>query len=95
MKSLREHGEKYVSFFTNKTLFCTIDHMCYKFWVCDGSLVGEEMDDLYCEHEEADVKISFHINKVQNLSNVVVRAADTGILVVILGNMHHFPAINV
>ena len=50
----------------------------------------EEIDDLYCTHEEADTRIFFHLNQVSSSRNVVIRTADTDCLIIALGNKHMF-----
>ena len=48
-------------------------------------------NDLSCpEHEEADTKIIFHVARLQDDGNVLIRCSDTDVLIILLGNMEFF-----
>lgn len=51
-----------------------------------------EENDLKCLHEEADTRIIFHLYRSGNERNVLIRASDTDILIILLGNMHQLSA---
>ena len=57
-----------------------------------GLLSSEPVFELYGNHDEADTRIAFHIRHVsQNgFENIVVRANDTDILVILMANVQHF-----
>lgn len=48
-----------------------------------------------CDHEEADTRIVYHISKVPEHSNILIRASDTDILIILLGNIHRFPTMKI
>ena len=51
-----------------------------------------EDKQLCCHHEEADAKIPFYVGHLVALNNVVVRTADTDVLIIALKNMKKLPA---
>ena len=58
----------------------------------NGSVV-RELVQLQCKHEEADTRVIFHANNVLRENpetQVVVRANDTDILVLLMYHMSHF-----
>ena len=58
----------------------------------NGSVV-RELVQLQCKHEEADTRVIFHANNVLRENpetQVVVRANDTDILVLLVYHMSHF-----
>lgn len=76
----------------NKILYyVNSDDVCFNFVRAHGHIQREISDKLNCSHEEADSRITFHIAKMEANSNVVIRASDTDILIIILGNMHKLP----
>lgn len=75
----------------NKIIYVNSDDICFKFSCIDEQIQREVIDDLSSSHEEADTRIIFHMSKVEAYSNVVIRASDTDIIVIILGNMHKLP----
>lgn len=48
---------------------------------------SEEVD-YTCNHEEADTRIVFHAHKVTPGSRILIKASDTDVLIIILGNIH-------
>lgn len=94
--TLQNYGSNFYSCFNEKILYCSAENECYKFSAIEGEICCENVADLYCEHEEADVKIVFHLSKINSMSqNVVVRAIDTDIMIIILGNMYNFPNLKI
>lgn len=89
-------GSSYGDIILNKKFYITTDDKCYLFIISNGLIKCEEVLKLYCLQEEADTKITFHLNLIENQSsNVVIQAIDTDLLVIILGNMHNFEKLNV
>ena len=74
----------------SKTLFANHNDLCYKFYVQNGKVCCEEVQALYCSHEEADNRMFFHLTYVQAPSNVVIRTADTDCFVISLGCMKFY-----
>ena len=52
-----------------------------------GKITKREDVRLWCSHVEADSKILFYVGHLVAPKNVVVRIADTGILIIALANM--------
>lgn len=46
--------------------------------------------DLHCHHEEADTRMMYHLSKLESHSKIMIKAFDTDILVILLGNIHKF-----
>ena len=67
-----------------KTLFVS-NNDCYSFTVKDERMCKICERSLYSTHEEADLRMIFHLNSVTNLSNVVIQTSDTDVLVIALG----------
>ncbi|CAG9768495.1 unnamed protein product [Ceutorhynchus assimilis] len=76
-------------FIGNKIINLNFD-LCYRFEVINGEVVKTTDDQLICEgHEEADTKIVYHICKLDTGSRILIKANDTDILIIMLGNMKH------
>ena len=62
---------------------------CLHFFVEHGVVMHDTIDVLGCNHAEADTRISLHtkaIDDVENTNNIIIRASDTDIAVIML---HH------
>ncbi|CAG9763477.1 unnamed protein product [Ceutorhynchus assimilis] len=76
-------------FIGNKIINLNFD-LCYRFEVINGEVVKTTDDQLICEgYEEADTKIVYHICKLDTGSRILIKANDTDILIIMLGNMKH------
>lgn len=75
----------------DKILRVNCENICYMFYETDGHVNCEIDEVLNCSHHEADTRILFHISKLQENTNVVIRASDTDILIIAVGNMHKLP----
>lgn len=51
-------------------------------------MIRTEQTNYECNHEEADTRIMFHISKVLPTSNILVKAFDTDVLIILLDNIH-------
>ena len=60
----------------------------FSFENSNGVLISKEEYDLYSHQEEADYRILTHLKDISPQSNIVVRASDTDILIILLGNQH-------
>lgn len=69
----------------DKVLYVTDGNQCNKYFAENENAV-KEFADYYCEHEEADSRIIFHLSKT-DCSNVIIRTSNTYIAVITLGNM--------
>ncbi|CAG9771569.1 unnamed protein product [Ceutorhynchus assimilis] len=74
-----------------KIFFITVETQCYSYQSIEKHVVRTEEIDYECYHEEADTRIMLHISKVQPTSKILVKASDTDILIILLGNMHKVP----
>lgn len=72
----------------NKKIFLTVEHLCYSYQAQDNCIKKIEEVDYTCYHEEADTRIVFHAHKVTPGSRILIKASDTDVLVILLGNMH-------
>lgn len=79
----------------NKKVFITIQERCFLFVAVDGHMIKKEETDFTCHHEEVDTRIIFHISKLKVNSNIMIKASDTDILIILLGNIHKFPHLRI
>lgn len=64
---------------------------CYKYITQNGKTFRTNFSELDCDgHVEANTKVALTLHKLSGLQNVVVRCADTDILVIVLANMINF-----
>ena len=66
---------------------------CYHFWLSEGVLKREVEESLTSNHQEADTKMMIHA-KAADLAqgNIVIRASDTDIAVILLYHSAHLQA---
>ena len=74
-----------------KKLYVTDGNVCYLFEVSNGKMVRMILPHLYSRHEEADSKMIFHVASVEENSNVVIRTADTDVLIIAFGCISQIP----
>ena len=75
-----------------KKLYVTDGNVCYLCEVSNGKMVRMIQAHLYSIHEEANSKMIFHVTSIEENSNVVIRTADTDVLIialVVLAKYHH------
>lgn len=77
-----------VTIIGNKKIFLTVDHQCYSFQVQENFIKKTEETDYECHHEEADTRMIFHAHKIVAGSKILIKASDTDVLVILLGNIH-------
>ena len=59
-------------------------------------MICEEVERLYCTHEEADSRMFFHLSTVPSTSKVVIRTTYTDCLIIALGCKHLYnPALKI
>lgn len=93
VKFLSEHWEADLMslILKDKKVFITVEDKCFSFIANDKhdkKVLKTEEEQLSCLHEEADTRMIFHLSKCRSPCNVMVKASDTDVLVIILGNMH-------
>lgn len=68
---------------------------CYHFYVLDGQVIRESVEHMATNHEEADSLVCFHARCMETngeTGNIVVRASDTDIAVILLYHSPTFTA---
>ena len=66
-------------------------NVCYLFKVSSGKMARIIQPHLYSTHEEADSKMIFNLTSIEKNSNVVIRIADTDVLIIALGCISQIP----
>ena len=83
-------NEQYSGIISDKTLFVTSKERVVSLKNDERGFVVNTEYHLFSNHEEADYRLLLHISDVDEYANIVVRATDTDILVILLGNLHKF-----
>ena len=84
--------EKYVTILQIKKLRVNCEDACFLYRVEKGEMTKTEDTRLWCNKEEADTKMLFHVGQLVAPNNVVVRTADTDVLIIAPANMGKLPA---
>ena len=71
-------------FFNGKVLYANSQYTCYKFEPQDNKVLCTEQVN-YCNHEEADSRMFYHLSLIVTPSNVVMRTIDTDSLIIAMG----------
>ena len=79
----------------NKTVYANYNNFCYKYRAENGVTTSTEEDHFFSSHEEADIRMCFHLNHALQGSTVVVRTDDTNSLVIALGYKHFFNTLEI
>ncbi|CAH2109151.1 unnamed protein product [Euphydryas editha] len=72
----------------NKVVFITVGEECFSYRVEGDHVIKTKETNLSCQHEEADTRIMYHISKAPAETKVLVKANDTDVLIILLGNIH-------
>ena len=83
------HHKRHTDMIGNKKVYITSQEKCISFENINGNFVTNEEYQLYSKQEEADYRILTHLHDISPNSNIVVRANDTDILVILIGNQMH------
>lgn len=83
------------SFLHNKKVYITNKDQCFSYQIVNDSIIKTVEQDFACNHEEADTRIIYHLSKLENNSKVMIKASDTDILVIILGNIHKLASLEI
>ena len=78
-----------------KTVFVNCEDKCYSFKVDEGIVVRVLEEEYHCNHEEADTRMIFHLSKLPEKANVIIRTADTDVLAITLGSIHLLGDMNI
>ena len=86
------HNDEYAAILGNKELYCSVDNECKKFSTINGLIKVGNVPKLYGDHLEADTRVAFHAKHADeaNPGNIVIRANDTNIIVILLANAKKF-----
>ena len=82
------HNKRHTDMIGNKKVYITSQEKCVSFENINGNFVTNEEYQLYSKQEEADYRILSHLHDISPNSNIVVRANDTDILVILIGNQY-------
>ena len=80
-------NNRYASLLKDHTLVIGMDSACYTFREDNGRVLREVTDILNCQHEEANTRLVFHLDRIMQVSptsTVSVRSNDTDVLVLLL-----------
>jgi len=97
LRLLAEEWEKqaYLEVIRGHALYVGLEDKAYLYEVHDNSVCRKEVDELACSHEEADSRLAWHVKhicySIPN-GNIIVRANDTGVLIILLTHDHALPA---
>ena len=83
----------YAETFADKEIILDVPGECYSFVADNGVVHRRTVDGLQNNHEEADTKVCLHAYFVENTrpqGDIVVRATDTDIAVILLYHCHSF-----
>ena len=84
--------KKNITILQNKELHVNCEDNCFLYPDEKGKMTKAEDMKLWCNHEEADTKMLFHVGHLVVPNNVVIRTADTDVLIIALANMEKLPA---
>ena len=88
------NNNKYASILGNKILYVGVETRCFKYVRKDHNVEVSEVLDLACKHQEADTRIMWHIHhslsSTDQRRNILVRANDTDVLVLLIYHQKHF-----
>ena len=87
--ALEWRNEKYAEVLTTCQLIVALDETCYRYTVANHKMLVEEVEELKCQHEEADARMIFHLYHIATGygQRIAVRSNDTDVLLLLL---HHY-----
>lgn len=89
------NNDNIASIIQQKKIFLTVNEKCYSYESVNDKIIRTELPEFQCNHEEADTRIVYHLSKLPINSKVMVKTADTDIMIIILGNIHMFPTLSI
>lgn len=84
------HNDALVPILKEKMVYVTCEEKCFSFRCDNNRMVKLEEENFECHHEEADTRITFHLNKLPTASIVVIHSCDTDVLIILLANLDFF-----
>ena len=90
-------ADHYASLLEGREVFLGVNQQCFKFHVVKGKVVQELLPELECNHPEADTRLCLHLLDANRQLNgdVVIRAVDTDILIILLHHLHRMTSVTV
>ena len=84
-------SEQYAPLIAEKVVYCAINNTCFKLCTVEEKLKIEDIPSLYGNHLEADTRVMLHAKHAddETAGNIVVRANDADICVILIANAHH------
>ena len=85
-----EHPE-YAPIISEKVWYCAINNESKKLNCWNDILKNERVPELYGNHLECDTRVAFHAKNADTIDpdNIVIRANDSDIAVILICNIHH------
>lgn len=83
----RDWKKLHPSLFKEKEIFVTHRSQCHRFFVNDENVINNEcVDQLECDHEEADTRMALHTKHADEsgFGNIVIRSPDTDVFLIML-----------
>ncbi len=79
----------------DKSIFLSICDRCAKFYVQDGSIKRDFIDELRCNHPEADTRVLLQLTHASSempddCTDLVARASDTDVFIILLDHAQEF-----
>lgn len=92
--SLAWSDDSFAEILGEKHLLFNNENVCKRYISDEGCVVTEEVQQLYCSHEEADTRIFYHLSSIPIGRNVILRTNDTDCLVIGLSVMEKVVSVN-
>ena len=71
--------------FKDVEVFLSHEEMCHKFFQSNDILISREVEELCCDHEEADTRMLVHASHAsQCYENIIIKSPDSDVLVIAL-----------
>jgi hypothetical protein len=85
---------EYADIIEGRQVYLSYLGACFRFYVIDGRVIREDVEALKTNHEEADTLICTHVSHIDkdNAMNIVVRASDTDVAIILLNHCERFNA---
>ncbi len=57
--------QEYAPLLEDKTLIIALESTCLQIDICSGAIRCKEVNELICDHEEADTRMMYHLKYVK------------------------------
>lgn len=89
-QTLKTQPQQFKNILKDKTIYSTTGRECVKINVTNDEIQISIINNLNNNHEEADTKIIHFLASQESTKSVVVKAQDTDVLVLLIGNFRCF-----